>query len=734
MKKLLFLLLFLLLPVGAWGAILDIAVGLVSETYYSQTHTDRLTTLTNIISKFTSEAGVTTYLSPGGLINTSLGGEGPLSSNFAGLSGAFSGKSLYAVIGKHDTYGIGVSRDQFCIDSGGMWPAEHFTQDIGSNWRVIGFSTNLDYPGFFVSSATQTWLSSALAAAQTAGKHVIIMTDTSFALDTTPGSNVVTPGGTTGTVHVTTPSAGTFASNNVGTQIFLRQGSTWGWGDVTVYNSSTDITVSVTQAFASTDAADEWGLYRDQNPQYVYNAGAIRTIIEAYSTIVKLCIAGYDTSNIHQTINGIRYLEVGASYNSESAGLLYLYADGTYALAGDRSQASDNWTQWYVGPSGSNSYGGRLRSDPKLTLNGVITAAAAAGSMINVLSGNYSGLTSTLDGLTWTFESGAYISGFSTISSSGWSGPDGNGWYTKALTTEAKIVDVDGIIATYGTYNTACTAGRWSWNSATLYYCGDPTGHTIEAGQADYGITCGATCTNQVFNSPKIKGFNGDGYIISGAASVIINNGEFYNNVEGGVVSASAGQVTINRSYFHHNHNSGMSFSSTGTVQSIVNYALVTYNALTGGTGSAGIRIWNLDYAPIINNATVAYNYIGIRNYQSGTTTGPFTNVVTYGNTDSGIYDNGSSHGLITYSIINDTQKFWGGMTSSHLLTSDPKFISSSDFHLQPGSPAINAGVDVGLTSDYRGLSIVGAPDIGAYESRHRTVRVGNSWIGVYQP
>lgn len=48
----------------------------------------------------------------------------------------------------------------------------------------------------------------------------------------------------------------------------------------------------------------------------------------------------------------------------------------------------------------------------------------------------------------------------------------------------------------------------------------------------------------------------------------------------------------------------------------------------------------------------------------------------------------------------------------------DPLFISTvtPDFHLQASSPAINAGVDIGLRTDYLGNAIVGLPDIGAYE------------------
>jgi hypothetical protein len=44
--------------------------------------------------------------------------------------------------------------------------------------------------------------------------------------------------------------------------------------------------------------------------------------------------------------------------------------------------------------------------------------------------------------------------------------------------------------------------------------------------------------------------------------------------------------------------------------------------------------------------------------------------------------------------------------------------IDAFDPHLLPSSPAINAGVDVGLTTDIEGKAIRGLPDIGAYEWR----------------
>ena len=51
----------------------------------------------------------------------------------------------------------------------------------------------------------------------------------------------------------------------------------------------------------------------------------------------------------------------------------------------------------------------------------------------------------------------------------------------------------------------------------------------------------------------------------------------------------------------------------------------------------------------------------------------------------------------------------------------DPKVKSATDLSFQPNSKAINAGVNVGLTTDYNGNPIVGLPDIGALESGNST-------------
>ena len=61
----------------------------------------------------------------------------------------------------------------------------------------------------------------------------------------------------------------------------------------------------------------------------------------------------------------------------------------------------------------------------------------------------------------------------------------------------------------------------------------------------------------------------------------------------------------------------------------------------------------------------------------------------------------------------------------------DPLFRSATAFRLKAGSPAINAGTDVGLTTDFLGKPIRGLPDIGAYEFYGSTGNFGfNFGIG----
>jgi hypothetical protein len=70
---------------------------------------------------------------------------------------------------------------------------------------------------------------------------------------------------------------------------------------------------------------------------------------------------------------------------------------------------------------------------------------------------------------------------------------------------------------------------------------------------------------------------------------------------------------------------------------------------------------------------------------------------------------------------FGSTYAVWEAVVgNTYSVKSDPQLVNpaNADFHLQPTSPAINAGTNVGLTRDYAGTSVPqgSAPDIGAYE------------------
>jgi hypothetical protein len=105
-----------------------------------------------------------------------------------------------------------------------------------------------------------------------------------------------------------------------------------------------------------------------------------------------------------------------------------------------------------------------------------------------------------------------------------------------------------------------------------------------------------------------------------------------------------------------------------------------------------GLIANNIFYNPTVSAINVGQAYFSTSNTV-------IKNNITHG----GTITNGTVSGISLSQNLNNTNP----------LMASP---STCDFRLMAGSPAINSGVNVGLTCDYLSYPIIGLPDIGAYE------------------
>jgi len=212
----------------------------------------------------------------------------------------------------------------------------------------------------------------------------------------------------------------------------------------------------------------------------------------------------------------------------------------------------------------------------------------------------------------------------------------------------------------------------------------------------------------------------------------VVRYNKTYDNAGNGieVEHMEAAQVYYNLSY----RNGTAKYARIGNGIQIFRSAASNevYNNVCHSNYGAGINVSGFDtYTAIINN--LIKNNVSINNTTQliatlgGENTGGGSgNVYTY-NCFGAQARNFIEWGRGTYKLTySDWETAYGGTT--HSVQSEPLFVSTStpDFHLQPTSPAINSGIDVGLTQDYAGNPIYGTPDIGAYEYQPRQTEPKN--------
>ena len=158
----------------------------------------------------------------------------------------------------------------------------------------------------------------------------------------------------------------------------------------------------------------------------------------------------------------------------------------------------------------------------------------------------------------------------------------------------------------------------------------------------------------------------------------------------------------------------GINWTSEDTHNHTVNNINIWNNVFIGSTGARsnmwGINLPNIGTAKnvsIRNNIIENFDYCSIfSNDDSGIAT------IDYLSLENNIFYNNGYNNLPRYSEITPTHN-----TTQNNLTSNPLFVSSSDFHLQAGSPAINKGIHIeNLLTDYEENTVGNSPEIGAYE------------------
>lgn len=168
---------------------------------------------------------------------------------------------------------------------------------------------------------------------------------------------------------------------------------------------------------------------------------------------------------------------------------------------------------------------------------------------------------------------------------------------------------------------------------------------------------------NNVINGAGVNGSNGAGIGVYFTSNIDLNNIQIWNNTF---------------------YDGGLSYSSL---------AAVMFKDFTGTISNVSIR----------NNIIQGFNNSPIYFQDVAPDIVSIENNVFYGNGNSNVP---------RFYLITPTNK-----TEQNNIVSNPLFVSlGSNFNIQTGSPAKNAGLDVGITSDILGNSIQGVPDIGAYE------------------
>lgn len=209
-------------------------------------------------------------------------------------------------------------------------------------------------------------------------------------------------------------------------------------------------------------------------------------------------------------------------------------------------------------------------------------------------------------------------------------------------------------------------------------------------------------------------------------------------------VEASSEDVLIERNWIR-NVRDGVQFSTNPSWTDSINRVTIRYNVFdsigaTSASKGYGVRFTGAAANGVVVQDLKIYNnvikgdgsgtIVGINYPQVGSATGfnASNNIITGFDYAAFYADLGGSATItnpvvennILYDNAADTILANGntiGITWAGNLSSDPLYVSATDYHLQNTSPGLLTGKDLSLTLDYDSVEIYSTPNIGAYES-----------------
>lgn len=567
---------------------------------------------------------------------------------------------------------------------------------------------------------------SGLASTQTAG------TAGSFTVTATDAAgNVVT--GYTGTVTFSSSDGQavlsanyTFTSADQGVHTFNVTFKTAGTQSLTVTDvANTSNTTTQSGITVNRAAARSLSVAGFPSPTTVGTLGSFTvTAKDAYGNVA----TGYTSTVKFTSSDPAAALPVNYSFTSADAGVhtftAILNTAGTQSITctdtvtatitGTQSNITVNvpaaGTTYYVSTTGSDSNAGTL-SKPFATL-AKGTSVLKPGDILYVRAGTYA------ENLVDKLPSGTKDAPITVAAYPGESVTvrPGSGNFVLRIQGAVSYVTIDGLILD-GTGTASANVYIVALSTGTPSHITIRNSEIENAGTQGIIVECVpgyATPDYNQFVNDKIHDngstdFNHGLYIQS--SYNLIDGVDVYRNagwgmqiyMETGVNGVNAGHNTVRNSMFHD-------------------------NARVGGRG-VGIGVYKGDDNLVYNNL-VWNNKVGISVDYGATNSKIFNNVV-YANLDVGFrigYNAGATNTTIQNNIIfqntnGDIQNYGTGTVANHNLlnTTNPLFVDAAnhDFHLQTGSPAIDAGITLtAVPTDFdditrpQGLGY----DIGAYE------------------